>query len=184
MCFIASRYLEAQALRTKLLDDLGKIPVYEPKPKRSRKLTVEECKVLDSQSLAKKVLSAGFPVENLHANPAIEIGIRFDVSGAQMADMRIVLTATRTSFNALRWWFLCPFLKEGHSCNRRVGKLYLPPRGTYFGCRHCHDLTYRSIREHDKRVDYFRKHPQELLAVLERPHVKLSTLVLALRVTD
>src|SRR6516162_5756583 len=99
-------------------------------------------------------------------------------------DTHIVLTATRTSFNALRWWFLCPFLKEGHSCNRRVGKLYLPPRGTYFGCRHCHDLTYRSIREHDKRVDYFRKHPQELLAVLERPHVKPSTLVLALRVTD
>jgi hypothetical protein len=31
-----------------------------------------------------------------------------------------------------------------------VRKLYL--RGQYFGCRHCHDLTYRSTQESDKRV--------------------------------
>ena len=33
-----------------------------------------------------------------------------------------------------------------------MGKLYLPPGGRYFGCRHCHDLTYRSRQESDARV--------------------------------
>lgn len=32
-------------------------------------------------------------------------------------------------------------------CHRRVGCLYLPPGGNYFGCRHCYDLTYRSSQE-------------------------------------
>jgi hypothetical protein len=31
-----------------------------------------------------------------------------------------------------------------------VRKLYL--RGKYFGCWHCHDLTYTSTRESDSRV--------------------------------
>jgi hypothetical protein len=156
----------------------------ELKPKRCRKLTVEECTILDSHHLAKKALLAGFPVENIQINPTIEIGIRYKVlltGGAQIADMQIVLTATRTSFGALRWWFLCPFLKEGNSCNRRVGKLYLPPGTRYFGCRHCHNLTYGSVQEHDKRVDYFRKNPHALLAALEKPTIKFSSLLLALK---
>jgi len=33
---------------------------------------------------------------------------------------------------------------NGVACNRRVGKLYLPPGGRYFGCRACYDLAYRS----------------------------------------
>ena len=33
---------------------------------------------------------------------------------------------------------------------RRVRKLYLPPRGRYFGCRQCHDLTYTSCQESHK----------------------------------
>jgi hypothetical protein len=32
----------------------------------------------------------------------------------------------------------------------RVGKLYLPPDGLYFGCRHCYELTYRSCQESHK----------------------------------
>jgi len=42
-----------------------------------------------------------------------------------------------------RWWFTCPIT----DCGRRVGVLYLPPGGDFFGCRHCHDLTYRSSQE-------------------------------------
>lgn len=38
-------------------------------------------------------------------------------------------------------------------CGRRVGKLYLPPGKDYFRCRVCHNLTYSSVKEHDKRVD-------------------------------
>jgi len=36
---------------------------------------------------------------------------------------------------------------NGRGCGRRVGKLYLPPGGRYFGCRQCHDLTYTSCQE-------------------------------------
>jgi hypothetical protein len=42
---------------------------------------------------------------------------------------------------------VCPLRVDGRSCGRRVGKLYLPPAGGYFGCRHCHDLTYTSCQE-------------------------------------
>ena len=56
-------------------------------------------------------------------------------------------------FGGERWWFICPLVRGGQPCGRRVGKLYLPTRGKYFGCRHCYDLTYRSVQEHDKRVD-------------------------------
>jgi hypothetical protein len=28
-----------------------------------------------------------------------------------------------------------------------VGKLYLPPGAGYYGCRHCHELTYTSCQE-------------------------------------
>lgn len=50
---------------------------------------------------------------------------------------QVWLTATRPRFGGLRWWFVCPLVVKGRSCKRRVGKLYLPPHGRYFGCRHC-----------------------------------------------
>ena len=28
-----------------------------------------------------------------------------------------------------------------------MNKLYLPPQAKYFGCRKCHDLSYRSSQE-------------------------------------
>lgn len=40
-----------------------------------------------------------------------------------------------------RPWFLCP------RCQRRVGKLFLPPGETHFFCRTCHDLTYQSRQQ-------------------------------------
>jgi hypothetical protein len=152
--------------------------------RRRRKLTVEECMILDSQYLAKKALLAGFPIENFQGNPSIEIGIRHSVSkmeGPKTIDMQISLNATRTSFGALRWWFICPILKNGNSCKRRVGKLYLPPGASSFGCRHCHDLTYRSVREHDRRVDFYKRNSDALVAVLENPAVKLRQVILALK---
>jgi hypothetical protein len=39
---------------------------------------------------------------------------------------------------------------DGVACGRRVRKLYLS--GRYFGCRHCHELTYASSRESDRQV--------------------------------
>ena len=57
------------------------------------------------------------------------------------------LQATLPTFGGRRWWFTCPLILDGVACKRRVGKLYLPPGARYFGCRHCHRLTYRSSQE-------------------------------------
>ena len=57
------------------------------------------------------------------------------------------LETTPTQFGRPRFWFVCPLVVRGIACNRRSGKLYLPPGAKYFGCRKCHDLTYRSSQE-------------------------------------
>ena len=57
------------------------------------------------------------------------------------------VVASFPNYGGLRWWWLCPLIRDGRPCSRRVAKLYLPNSGRYFGCRHCNDLTYRSCRE-------------------------------------
>jgi hypothetical protein len=59
----------------------------------------------------------------------------------------IWLQTTPSAVGGRRWWFTCPLVVSGRSCGRRVGKLYLPTGSRYFGCRHCHDLTYTSCQE-------------------------------------
>jgi len=59
----------------------------------------------------------------------------------------IQLTFTTPNYGGKRWWFLCPLVKNGRLCNRRVGRLHLAPGGLYFGCRHCYNLTYTSCQE-------------------------------------
>lgn len=53
----------------------------------------------------------------------------------------------------MRYWAPLPGSPTASPAAGAVGKLYLPARGRYFGCRTCHNLTHRSCREHDKRVD-------------------------------
>jgi hypothetical protein len=98
------------------------------------------------------------------------------------ADYRVDLTATYPHLGGLRWWFVCPLVVGGVACRRRVGKLYLPPRARYFGCRHCHRLTYKSCQEHDKRVDALRRNPEALAAILDNLEgASLQQLALALK---
>jgi hypothetical protein len=59
----------------------------------------------------------------------------------------IRLEPTPTQFGGRRWWFIRPLIVRGVPCERRAGKLYLPPGARYFGYRKCHDLTYRSCQE-------------------------------------
>src|SRR5262245_44504853 len=42
-------------------------------------------------------------------------------------DYSVSLEATPPRFGGLRWWFVCGLIVEDRACNRRVGKLYLPP---------------------------------------------------------
>ena len=57
------------------------------------------------------------------------------------------LQTTPTHFGGKRWWFTCPLVLNDVPCSRRVGTIYLPPGAKYFGCRHCHNLAYRSSQE-------------------------------------
>jgi hypothetical protein len=96
----------------------------------------------------------------------------------------IHLQTTRPNFGGVRWWFTCPLERNGRPCNRRSGKLYLPPRADLFGCRICYDLTYRSVQTHDKRVDFYMKHPEILLAHGERGKMNTAIMNAALRLTQ
>ena len=63
-----------------------------------------------------------------------------------------------------RWWFLCPFVRNGRPCGRRVQKLYLlPPDARQFGCRHRYDLTYDS-----RRRDAIRRAISNAIEIRER----------------
>ncbi len=66
---------------------------------------------------------------------------------ADDVEQPVGLTATPLPWGGVRWWFTCPLVVGGRPCGRRVAKLYLPPGGRHFGCRHCYDLTYESAKE-------------------------------------
>jgi len=98
---------------------------------------------------------------------------------------RVPLTWTACNFGGERPWFVYP----GKNCGRRVAKLYMPPGARYFLCRHCHDLTYKSRQEHDKRMDFHRKSHEAVLRLLKslRDSDKdpdVNTLMLAVKVMN
>jgi hypothetical protein len=69
----------------------------------------------------------------------------------------IQLQTTRPHYGGIRWWWTCPMVNDGITCGRRVAKLHRPPNRHLFGCRDCHDLTYRSCQEsHLTQREYVR----------------------------
>jgi hypothetical protein len=171
-----------------------------------KKGVVEDCLSLDANRWAREgILKAGvyqtgssrwvypggrecslnYEVHTLEMDrPLLRLSYNWTRGGGERgeADYQVRLTTTRPRFGGLRWWFVCPLLPRGAPCGRRVGKLYLPPGGRYFGCRHCHDLTYTSAQKHDKRVDALRRDPDALRALLEDEEaLGTSKLLLALK---
>ncbi len=55
-------------------------------------------------------------------------------------DYRIPITSTPCNYGGERYWFTCPWYKNGNYCGQRVRTLY--KAGDYFACRHCYNLTY------------------------------------------
>ena len=93
---------------------------------------------------------------------------------AHLYDIELATTPCR--YGGLRYWFICPLVKNGYPCHRRITKLYLPSGGTYYGCRHCYDLTYESCQEHDTRVDRLCRNPEALLQMLNGKNLSASLL--------
>jgi hypothetical protein len=156
----------------------------------TKKDIVEDCHVLDVNRWTRE----GILREGIHhfggwkwcnaATGEETSSIGYEVNTADMAFpwIRLYYTFTRTQehmdykiclqpalppFGGFRWWFICPLLRQRRPCNHRVGKLYLPPSGRYYGCRHCYNLTYESCQQSDQRVSVLRKHPEALMALLD-----------------
>ena len=83
--------------------------------------------------------------------------VPIDPDKKETIDYRVRLATTKPRFGGVRWWFLCPLLVYGMPCGRRVGKLYMPPGGRYFGCRHCHKLNYASSQDSHMERRHIRK---------------------------
>lgn len=60
----------------------------------------------------------------------------------------IKLASTLCNFGGKRYWFICPLVKNGNYCGRRVGVLY--NFGKWFGCRHCGNIAYNSQMQSER----------------------------------
>ena len=144
------------------------------------KITVEECLTLDLSPLTRdKVLAPGYSGAITWRNTATgektaSIGLaieRGEIDGFRLTlnyivsgddyergiEEEISLQPTYPHFGGVRWWFLCPLIRDYSRCERWVAKLYLPSGGYYFGCRHCYDLTYESCRRSHRFDSLFRR---------------------------
>lgn len=163
----------------------------------TKKTTVEECRSLDAgRWMREGILKAHvwhtggwcwfrdaartertseitYEVNTVDEAPWLRLSYTFKATGVAV-DYRVLLATTRPQFGGLRWWFICPLVVRGRPCGRRVRKLYLPPGGSCFGCRHCHDLTYTSAQEHNSRADLFRRDPDAAVKQLEARLNKLK----------
>ena len=160
--------------------------------RHTRRTRVEECRALDIRDLTKvhalqgrhALGTAEFPQRLGEEFP---FRIHFEIEPLKDGSHGLTLTylvlqkgswetvtcaitvrGTSPFFGGIRWWFICPCTVNCRVCARRVRKLYLPPGERYFGCRHCHDLTYRSVQEHDKRIGYLMRHPSIMLDRIKR----------------
>ncbi len=127
----------------------------------NRKLTVEESLTLKMRHFRDRVIPYSSGTVTWNQTNGDKSSIRFLVTSVEpptimlryrwhdTKDVRlpIVLQTTPTQFGGQRLWFTCPLIVNGVKCDRRVGKLHLPPGAQYFGCRTCHDLTYRSCQQ-------------------------------------
>ncbi|MBI3966635.1 MAG: hypothetical protein HY329_13455 [Chloroflexi bacterium] len=130
-----------------------------------KKDTVEDCKVLDVGRLSRdRWLIPGNSGTTRWKRGEVDSGsigwiaerqalrLIYTVSGwgreKHDVDYRVTIVSEPMRFGGERRWFVCPGVRNGRACHRRVAKIYLPPSGTYFLCRHCHDLSYESRQRH------------------------------------
>lgn len=128
-----------------------------------KRMTVEECLSLDINALVRgeRAVAEYLLTPTPYGPSALLSHAATSRSHPRLQWIR--LTTSHPHFGGERWWFICP-------CGQRVGKLYLPPGGRSFKCRHCYNLTYRSAQQANKeqaRYKLLARHdPQGLLRAL------------------
>lgn len=129
----------------------------------SKRRAVEDCRNLPFR-VFKKYLSPGWGGQitwSREGKVISTIGYRVNGAGESPSSLRLIYTITRPNgekqdvdyparltttplpWGGFRYWYICPSIH----CGRRVSVLYLAPGGTYFVCRHCNHLSYRSRQE-------------------------------------
>jgi hypothetical protein len=133
-----SLFIDINLIRRQGIFDSGRIPVFLK---------------ISAAPWEKQVAFINFTFENNNGSSPFLI-LKYLVKqedSKQEIEEPVALQSTKLHSGGLRWWFTCPLVLNCRPCLRRVGKLYLPPGGRYFGCRHCYDLTYRSCQQSHKR---------------------------------
>ena len=141
----------------------------------TRKITAELCMTISVKSLKDQGFFAqnktgaiewlnGFgerighvQIQSFVSGNGYKTRLELTVRGCVTSSQRIGLTRTACNYGGWRWWFVCPVVKDEVYCGNRVGKLYLPPGGKFFGCRQCYDLTYESCQrshKYDRVLDH------------------------------
>lgn len=147
--------------------------------------TVEGAKTIDMKWLNSQGYLSGYNSINLswsskgESRGDINVKINTDIDGGEKAyiqfdyksrnrgeeewksmNYKFDLIAVRCHFGGNRWYFRCGLSKNGIFCGRCVRILY--GIGSWFGCRHCADLSYESCNESKKfRVGVFRMFTDE-----------------------
>jgi len=136
-------WLDINLLRRQGITDKGKVPVFLTTSTGLRRKEVASIRYeLSDEDASTPVLIFRYVLKAENRKKVVNEPVR--------------LQATRTRHSGERWWFTCPLASGDEPCLRRVGKLYLPPSGVYFGCRHCYGLTYRNCQE-SHRTDWIAK---------------------------
>jgi hypothetical protein len=83
----------------------------------------------------------------------------------------IEITKSPCNFGGFRSWFRCPGLLD-QPCGRRVTALFRPPKMDLFACRSCFRLSYRSVQQHDARLDRIAQDPGLVLGLLQSENLR------------
>lgn len=124
-------------------DDLKKINIYWLK-KYNYLEGIRTGKIEWSYGSSDRKSSVGIEVSTMSNKPYTRIHYTQTDSKENRTDYdyKVPLTTTPCFFGRFRYWFVCPWYRNGVYCGKRVATLYLG--GNYFACRHCYNLTYES----------------------------------------
>jgi len=128
-------------------------------------------------SYGERTASIGISVSTLDHEDYVQFRYSItdlDTGEKSSYDYKVQLATTPCNLGGVRWWFICPLTTNGVCCGRRVGKLYLPLGGKYYGCRHCYELSYESRNETRLgrwgKVGYMLKLDRQIEGLQEKMH--------------